>query len=157
VNLEAEIPAFTLITQNVDGLHLKAGSQNILEIHGNLWKLRCTECNNITLDYASDMGALPKCKACGGLLRPHVVWFGESLDYDLLQRAVKASSDCAIMLVIGTSAVVQPAASLSMEAKRNGALVAEINLERTPQSEKVDISILGKAGDILPKLVRVRA
>ena len=154
VELENEVPEFTLITQNVDGLHLKAGSQNVLEIHGNLWKLRCTGCGEMTLDYAPDMGALPKCKACGELLRPHVVWFGESLDYDLLQRAAEASRDCEVMLVIGTSALVQPAASLSMEAKGIGALVAEINLERTPQSEEMDISILGKAGDILPKLVR---
>ena len=153
VDLESKTPHFTLITQNVDGLHLKAGSQNVLEIHGNLWKVRCTKCGKIALDDASDMGALPACKTCGGLLRPHVVWFGESLDYDLLQRAVDASRNCNVMLVIGTSAVVQPAASFSMEAKGSGAVVAEINLERTPQSEKVDFSILGKAGDIVPKLV----
>jgi len=153
VDLEAKIPHFTLITQNVDGLHLKAGSQNVLEIHGNLWKVLCTKCGRIALDDASDMGALPACKACGGLLRPHVVWFGESLDYDLLQRAVDASRNCDVMLVIGTSAVVQPAASFSMEAKGSGAVVAEINLEMTPQSGKVDFSILGKAGEIVPKLV----
>lgn len=153
VDLEATVPHFTLITQNVDGLHLKAGSQNVLEIHGNLWKVRCTACGRIALDDASDMGDLPACKECGGLLRPHVVWFGESLDSDLLQRAVDASRNCDVMLVIGTSAVVQPAASLSMEARGCGAVVAEINLERTPQSGQVDFSILGKAGEIVPKLV----
>lgn len=153
VDLETKIPHFTLITQNVDGLHLKAGSQNVLEIHGNLWKVRCTKCGRIAFDDASDMGALPACQECGGLLRPHVVWFGESLDYDLLQKAVDASRNCDVMLVIGTSAVVQPAASFSMEAKGSGAVVAEINLERTPQSGKVDFSILGKAGEIVPKLV----
>lgn len=155
--LEAQVPHFTLITQNVDGLHLKAGSRNVLEIHGNLWKVRCTKCGRMTLDESSDMGALPACNVCGGLLRPHVVWFGESLDQDTLQKAVDASRHCEVMLVIGTSAVVQPAASLSMEAKAGGSVVAEINLERTPQSGKVDFSFLGKAGEIVPKLVEIRS
>jgi NAD-dependent deacetylase len=153
VDLEARVPDFTLISQNVDGLHLKAGSKNLLEIHGNLWKVRCTECHKITLDYSSDMGPLPKCRDCGGLLRPHVVWFGESLDYDLLQQAIEASRNARVMLVIGTSAVVQPAASLAMEAKGGGAIVVEINLEKTPQSGSMDFTLLGKAGEIVPRLL----
>lgn len=153
VELESRIPRFTLITQNVDGLHLLAGSKNLLEIHGNLWKVRCTQCNRITLDYSKDMGRLPKCKECGSLLRPHVVWFGEALDYDLLQLAIEASRTCQVMLVIGTSAVVQPAASLSLEAKSSGAVVVEINLERTPHSNDMDFMLQGKAGEIVPKLV----
>lgn len=153
VDLEARVPQFTLITQNVDGLHLKAGSKNLLEIHGNLWKVRCTQCHTVTLDMASNMGALPTCKACGGLLRPHVVWFGESLDYSLLSRAVEAARSCQVMLVIGTSAVVQPAASLAVEAKEAGAVVAEINLEKTPNSGMMDFVLLGKSGEILPKLM----
>ncbi|MBN2125892.1 MAG: NAD-dependent deacylase, partial [Deltaproteobacteria bacterium] len=95
----------------------------------------------------------PSCKDCGGLLRPHVVWFGESLDTDLLHRAIEAARTSGVMLVIGTSAVVQPAASLAMEAKAAGAVVAEINLEKTPQSGRMDYSLQGKAGEIVPKLL----
>ena len=152
-DLETKVPQFTLITQNVDRLHGKAGSQNLLEIHGNLWKVQCCRCHRIHLDESPDMGPLPQCENCGGLLRPHVVWFGESLDSDLLQRAIRAARTSQVMLVIGTSAVVQPAASLALEAKWAGALVAEINLERTPHSDQLDFSLLGKAGEIVPKLV----
>lgn len=153
VDLESKVPYFTLITQNVDGLHVLAGSRNILEIHGNLWKVRCSKCQRITLDRSTDLGRLPKCQECGDLLRPHVVWFGEALDPNLLHRAIEASRNCQVMLVIGTSAIVQPAASLALEAKAGGAVVAEINLERTPQSSAMDFTLLGKAGDIVPKLV----
>ncbi|MEE9418757.1 MAG: NAD-dependent deacylase [Desulfatiglandaceae bacterium] len=153
VDLERLVPGFTLISQNVDGLHLLAGSQNLLEIHGNIWKVRCTRCQEITLDRSPDMGALPKCRSCGGLLRPHVVWFGEALDPDLLGQAIEASRNCQVMLVIGTSAVVQPAASMAMEAKAGGAIVAEINLEKTPHSHIMDFGLQGKAGEIVPRLV----
>jgi NAD-dependent deacetylase len=153
VDLEAKVPDFTLITQNVDGLHIKAGSKNILEIHGNLWKVRCTKCHKITLDLSLNMGPLPKCRDCGGLLRPEVVWFGESLDHLLLHQAVEASRACQVMLVVGTSAVVQPAASLAFEAKEAGATVAEINVEETPHSRMMDFVLRGKAGEIVPKLV----
>jgi NAD-dependent deacetylase len=153
VDLEARVPHFTLITQNVDGLHLKAGSKNLIEIHGNLWKVRCTRCHTISLNMASDMGPSPKCQKCGGLFRPHVVWFGESLDSALLTRAIEAARSCEVMLVIGTSAIVQPAASLALEAKEAGAVVAEINLEETPNSGMMDIVLLGKSGEILPKLL----
>ncbi len=151
--LEERIPAFTLITQNVDGLHLLAGSRNVLEIHGNLWKVRCTRCGRIRLDRNPDMGRRPVCADCGGLLRPHVVWFGESLDPEVLDRAVKAARMSQVMLVIGTSAVVQPAASLALEAKAAGARVAEINLEPTGQSGTMDYALHGKAGEIVPRLV----
>jgi NAD-dependent deacetylase len=153
VELEQRVDSFTLISQNVDGLHLQAGSQNLLEIHGNLWKVRCTKCQKITLNRSSGMGLLPKCEDCGGLLRPHVVWFGEALDPDILHQAVEACRSSQVMMVIGTSAVVQPAASLALEAKAAGAKMAEINLERTPHSHIIDYSLLGKAGEIVPKLV----
>lgn len=153
VDLEQIKPHFTLISQNVDGLHLLAGSKNLLEIHGNLWKVRCTRCNELTLDLSPDMGPLPKCKSCGGLLRPHVVWFGESLDAELLNSAVDASKNCDVMLVIGTSSVVQPAASLAFQAKDGGAVVAEINLEKTPHSHFMDFALHGKAGEIVPRLL----
>jgi NAD-dependent deacetylase len=99
------------------------------------------------------MGELPLCKQCGGLLRPHVVWFGESLDQTALNQAIQASRNCEIMLVIGTSAVVQPAASLALEAKQRGAVVAEVNLEQTPHSYFMDYTFHGKAGAIVPRLV----
>jgi NAD-dependent deacetylase len=153
-DLESKVPHFTLITQNVDGLHLLAGSKNVLEIHGNLWKVRCTACQKMTTDRSSHLAPLPKCQECGGLLRPHVVWFGEALDGTLLRQAITASRDSQVMLVIGTSAFVQPAASLALEAKTGGATLAEINLEKTPHSHFMDFSLLGKAGDIVPKLLR---
>jgi NAD-dependent deacetylase len=151
--MEGLVPNFTLITQNVDGLHLLAGSRNLLELHGNLWKVRCTKCHKITVDRSTELGISPKCASCGGLLRPHVVWFGESLDPSILNQSIDASRMSQVMLVIGTSSLVQPAASLAVEAKSGGAVVAEINLETTPHSHLMDISLLGKAGEIVPKLV----
>jgi len=151
--LEGLVPDFTLITQNVDGLHLLAGSRHLLEIHGNIWRVRCTRCGQTTMDRSPNMGRLPKCVACGGLLRPDVVWFGESLDPEILHQAVEAAERCQIMLVVGTSSVVQPAASLAYAAKAGGAALAEINIERTPNSELMDMVLIGKAGEILPGLV----
>jgi NAD-dependent deacetylase len=144
---------FALITQNIDGLHLKAGNRNVLEIHGNIWKVRCTGCGNVHLEPEPDLGTAPACGECGALLRPHVVWFGESLDPVLLESAYRLSASCDLMLVIGTSAVVQPAASFPFAATSSGALVVEINPERTPLSASVDLTLLGKAGEIVPQLV----
>jgi len=153
VKLEKHVNDFTLITQNVDGLHREAGSRKLLEIHGNLWEVKCTICSLLTMDRSQNMGTLPKCSKCGGLLRPHVVWFGESLDPDMIQKAVEASKNCELMLIVGTSGVVQPAASLAYQAKAGGAVVAEINIEQTPQSGHMDFVLTGKAGEILPILV----
>jgi NAD-dependent deacetylase len=152
--LESKVPHLTLLTQNVDGLHLLAGSKNVLEIHGSLWKVRCTACQEVTTDRSSQLAPLPKCQECGALLRPHVVWFGEALDATLLRQAITASRESQVMLVIGTSSLVQPAASLALEAKSAGATLAEINLEKTPHSHFMDFSLLGKAGDLVPELVR---
>jgi NAD-dependent deacetylase len=152
-DLEKHVSDFTLITQNVDGLHRKAGSRRLLEIHGNLWEVRCTRCGRLTMNKSKDMGKLPKCTECGGLLRPNVVWFGESLDPDILNKSVEAARNCELMLIIGTSGVVQPAASLALQAKAAGAVVAEINIERTPQSGQMDFILTGKSGEILPMLV----
>ncbi len=151
--LEALVPQFTLITQNVDGLHLLAGSRHVLELHGNIWRVRCTRCHQAVLDRSLHMGNLPKCQSCGGLLRPDVVWFGESLDPDILNQSIEACRSCRVMLVIGTSSVVQPAASLAFTAKSEDGLVAEINLEKTPSSNRMDMVLLGKAGEIVPRLV----
>jgi NAD-dependent deacetylase len=135
IHLEEKIPQFSLITQNIDDLHHRAGSKNLVELHGNIWMVRCTQCHVV------------------GLLRPHVVWFGEQLDPTILDKAVAAIRSCDTMLVIGTSALVQPAASLAIVAKEQGARVVEINLEPTPYSHKLDIALRGKAGEILPQVV----
>jgi len=153
VVLEQTVPGFTLVTQNVDGLHRRAGSKNLIEVHGNLWRVQCTECARISVDMSVDMGVLPKCKDCGGLLRPDVVWFGESLDGRLLNRAEDAARACDVMLVVGTSGIVYPVAFLPALAKGKGAFVAEINMEETPLSPGLDLTILGKAGDVIPLLV----
>ena len=153
VTLEGYANDFTLITQNVDGLHREAGSKRVLEIHGNLWDVRCTKCNRLTMNRSQDMGPLPRCTDCGGLLRPNVVWFGESLDPNVLEQAINASRQCELMLVVGTSAIVQPAASLSLQAKATGAVIVEVNTEETPQSGQMDYVLTGPAGKILPMLV----
>jgi len=141
---------FTLITQNIDGLHGRAGSKNVLEIHGNIWKMRCTSCRTVVTDYRSDVGSLPCCDACGALMRPHVVWFGESLDASVLSESFRASRECTAMIVVGTSAVVQPAAFFPYEAKHADAFLVEINPEATPLSGDADIALRGTATEFVP-------
>ncbi|MCF8041549.1 MAG: NAD-dependent deacylase [Desulfarculaceae bacterium] len=153
-DLERRAGHFTLITQNVDGLHHLAGSRNLLEVHGNLWMVRCTSCGALYEERELDLPPRPACRECGGLLRPHVVWFGESLDSRILDTAWRAAAGCQVMLVVGTSAVVQPAAGLASVAKQAGAFVVEVNLETTPNSREVDLSLMGKAGEILPQLTQ---
>jgi NAD-dependent deacetylase len=145
--------SFHLLTQNVDGLHRLAGSNNLSELHGCLWRVRCLECSGRFEDRRVPIPIVPACEDCGGMLRPDVVWFGESLDSGVLTRAVEAARKCDLMLVVGTSAVVQPAASLAEQAKRAGAAVIEINLEPTPYTGRLDVSLLGRAGEILPALI----
>jgi NAD-dependent deacetylase len=151
--IERRAPRFTLITQNIDGLHKKAGSKNIIELHGNIWWVRCTGCEALSEDLRVPLPQLPACESCGSLLRPHVVWFGEMLDPRNLDAAYQSISACDLMLVIGTSGTVQPAASMGVQAKRGGATVAEINLDPTPYSDVYHISISGKSGEILPQLL----
>ncbi len=153
VELEARVPRFTLITQNVDGLHALAGSREPLEIHGSIWVLRCLSCGLEAEDHSPELPTPPQCPDCGGILRPGVVWFGETLDPRLLAQAQAAARSCQVMLVVGTSALVQPAAGLAGQARDAGALVVEVNLEPTPNTQWVDISLLGRAGEILPRLV----
>lgn len=142
-----------VITQNVDGLHAKAGSRDIVELHGNIWKLRCTREGTIEEVKDTPLPRIPPvCPNCGSLCRPHVVWFGESLDPAVLDRAYELSLACQAMVVIGTSAIVQPAASLPLAAARAGAKVIEINLEPTPLTAYADCFIPGKAGEVLPAL-----
>ncbi len=144
-----------VITQNVDGLHEKGGSRNVVELHGNIWKVRCTRDDTVSESRLTPMPEIPpRCPDCGALLRPHIVWFGEALDASLLERAFVLSKTCQVMFVVGTSAVVQPAASLPVAAGRAGAKVVEINLEPTPLTPGADFFFPGKAGDILPLIDR---
>jgi NAD-dependent deacetylase len=145
----------TVITQNVDGLHGRAGSRSLLELHGNIWKLRCTREQTVREDLSTPLPAIPPlCPGCGALLRPHVVWFGEPLDPGVINEAFQTSAGAEVMLVVGTSAVVHPAASLPAAAASAGALVAEINPDPTPLTPSLEISIRGRAGEILPLVDR---
>jgi NAD-dependent deacetylase len=154
--LESRLSQFWLITQNVDGLHRQAGSTKVSEIHGNIWQVRCTACGRVSEDRSVPIPLLPACLNCRGLLRPHIVWFGESLDPGDLRRCDQAlrASDC--LIVVGTSGVVYPAAGFASAAKQAGAFVIEINLDVTPQSDLVDLSLRGRAKDLLPELLQRR-
>jgi NAD-dependent deacetylase len=147
------VPQFTLITQNVDGLHWMAGSQNVLELHGNIQRVRCADCYTFTETWDDDIASVPRCRECGGMLRPDVIWFGEALPRDQLEAAVKAARACEVFFSIGTSGVVQPAASLAFAAHNHGATVVEINAEPTPLTAKANYALHGKSGEILPRLV----
>ncbi|SRR6266487_1601350 len=151
--MEKRVPGFTLITQNVDGLHRMAGNQNVLELHGNIQRVRCADCYTFTEIWGDDNESVPLCKECGGLLRPDVVWFGEALPRDQLEAAVEAARSCDVFFSIGTSGVVRPAASLAFAAHNRGAVVVEINAEPTPLTSKADYFLQGKSGEILPSLV----
>ena len=147
--------SYTLITQNIDGFHAKAGSQKILELHGNIWKMRCTAENTITENHETPLPEIPpRCPDCGSLLRPHVVWFGESLDPVIIQQSFALSRNCDVMFVVGTSAVVQPAASLPITAADAGATIVEINPDPTPLTVYSHFSFKGKSGEILPMIDR---
>ena len=154
VEIENRIPQFTLITQNVDGLHRMAGNQNVFELHGNIQRVRCSECYAFAETWGDDTEFVPQCSVCGGLLRPDVVWFGEALPRDQLEASVEAARTCDIFFSIGTSGVVQPAASLAHAARNRGATVVEINAEATPLTPKADYFLQGKSGEILPELVK---
>ena len=153
VELEKRNPQFTLITQNVDNLHRFAGSQNVLELHGNIQRVRCADCYTFTESWGDDTESVPTCTVCGGLLRPDVVWFGESLPRDQLEAAVTAARSCDVFFSIGTSGVVQPAASLAFAAHNRSAVVVEINAEPTPLTSKANYVFEGKSGEILPRLI----
>ncbi|MDY0041574.1 MAG: NAD-dependent deacylase [Desulforhabdus sp.] len=152
-DLENRKPQLLLVTQNIDGLHQAAGSSNVLELHGNIWRVRCTSCRKVVENCTVPLLAPPFCTSCGAMLRPHVVWFGEALDAATLERALAAIENSQMMLIIGTSATVQPAASMGIHAKKAGAFVVEINLEATPYSGAYDLSILGKSAEIVPRLL----
>jgi NAD-dependent deacetylase len=143
---------FLLITQNVDGLHRKAGSTKLIEIHGNIWRVRCMAEGRVFLNDQVPLKEIPPRCDCGALIRPDVVWFGEPLSEKDLADSYAVLKGCDCLLVVGTSAVVQPVASFPTIARSGGAFIVEVNVEPTPISGWVDESILGKSGQILPRL-----
>jgi NAD-dependent protein deacetylase/lipoamidase len=142
---------FRLVTQNVDGLHGRAGSRSVIELHGNIWTVRCTGCGAVTEDRRVPIPIPPYCSSCGEMLRPHIVWFGEPLDPRDMDGAVEALENCEVMLVIGTSGVVQPAASFASAAAAAGAYVVEINPDAS--SAVAHAALRGRAAEIVPQLV----
>lgn len=163
-DIERRLAYFTLITQNVDSLHTEAGSRRVVELHGNIWIDRCSRCPRERranpADYQpipeqSDVSAeIPHCDECGAMMRPGVVWFGEMLPPDAVSAAQEAVTGCEVMLVVGTSAVVQPAASFAAWARSNGARIIEVNPETTPLSDTVDLRFAAPAGQVLPEIAK---
>jgi NAD-dependent deacetylase len=147
----------SLVTQNIDGLHQAAGSRDVIELHGNIWRARCFDCETrYALNDIKMNDEFPSCFECGGNLRPDVVLFGEMLPPGAFERAADAAQRCDVCFVVGTSAVVYPAASIPEIARANGAYLVEVNPERTPLSEFCDEVLTGKAGEILPMLSEAR-
>jgi len=149
-------PGFALITQNVDGLHEKAGTRDVIRFHGSIWEVFCwNDCDSSPPRWVDETVPLPKvpppCPYCGGLIRPGVVWFGEGIDPEILDKSAHAL-ECDVFLTVGTSALIYPAAGLVNGARRKGAFTIEINLEATPASEMVDLSVQGPAELILQKV-----
>ncbi len=150
--LEKLVPHFTLITQNVDGLHGRSGSQNIIELHGNLSRCKCFANDHVAPAWPK-VEEPPACEQCGSLLRPDVVWFGEGLPQEALWTAVSATHQADIFFSIGTSSLVHPAASLPTEAIRKGVTTVEINPQQTPITHYMDFVLPGTAGAVLPALI----
>ena len=143
-----------VLTQNIDNLHQRSGSTNVLELHGSIIRIKCTVCNfsdNITQSFES---LPPKC-TCGNILRPDVVWFGEELPQNIWKNAMKEASTCDIMIIVGTSLAVSPANTLPIYAKQNGATLIEVNPEKTVMSNNMDLSIQATSTTILPKILSI--
>jgi NAD-dependent deacetylase len=152
--LERRVPNFTLVTQNVDGLHERAGSRTVIELHGNILRSKCSREDVIVDPEDQDDSIPPRCARCGANLRPDVVWFGEMLPLRALEAASEAARGCDLFFSVGTSSLVYPAAALPYEALENGATLVEINPSETPLTPHTDYVLRGGAGQILPELVR---
>ncbi|MFH1760212.1 MAG: NAD-dependent deacylase [bacterium] len=153
--IEQKVPYFTLITQNVDDLHRRAGSKNIIELHGNILNDRCNDCyKKYEVMDVEKLDRIPRECECGGIIRPDVVWFGESLSESNLERAFYEARECDVFMSIGTSAEVMPAAQLPYIAKANNSYFVEINYEPTPISDLADETVHGRSGEILPGLLK---
>ena len=154
VELERRCDPFTLVTQNVDGLHARAGSRNLVELHGNIARSRCFGCDRGLDESSMRPGAPPTCTHCGAFARPDVVWFGEALPADGLRKAFEAARSCDLFLSIGTSTLVEPAATLPFLALEAGSRVIEVNPDRTPLTDTAAIWLQGSAGAVLPELIK---
>lgn len=151
--IEREKEDFLLVTQNVDGLHRLAGSRKMVEFHGSIWAVRCVGCRREE-EIRSDFPILPpRCPSCGALLRPGVVWFGEAIPAEALSASLAMVERCDLLLVAGTSSVVQPSASLAFSVVQRGGTVIEVNLEETPVSDAARFSFRGKTGALLPAIL----
>jgi len=144
----------SVLTQNIDGLHQRAGSSQVYELHGSIITIKCTVCD-FKDKIISGFSQLPPICGCGKMLRPDVVWFGEQLPQDIWQSAIEQSSSCDIMIVVGTSLAVSPANLLPTYAKQNGAMMIEVNLDQTPMSSTMDISLRSSAAKVLPELLKI--
>lgn len=157
VELESLVPSLCVVTQNVDGLHQRAGSAPVVEFHGNLFIDRCRDRGCDQAAAATPADELPRCGTCGGLLRPGVVWFGEAIPPQPLQAAFEAASGCDVFLSIGTSSLVYPAAGLIDRAREAGAVTVEINPNPTDHASSNDFALAARAGEALPELVAALA
>ena len=153
VEFERRVPHFTLITQNVDGLHQRAGSRSVIELHGNIARTKCSAEGTVLARWPTTTEVPPRCPQCGAFLRPDVVWFEESLPEAALAGAQARSAECDLFLCVGTSAVVHPAAGLPLLALERGATVVEINPQPTPITPRAHFVLAGAAGEVLPRLV----
>lgn len=151
--LQKRVPQLTLVTQNVDGLHQQAGSTGVLELHGNLSRVKCFDEDTVVEQWAETDSVPPLCPYCGGFLRPDVVWFGEMLPVAALEAAGRAAAACDLFFSIGTSGLVEPAASLARIAAQQGAPVVEINPTETPLTSLATFVLIGPSGEVLPGLV----
>lgn len=149
--MEAHFPEFSVLTQNIDGMHARAGNRNVVELHGNIWRMRCVR-DGMMVSLDSPVKEIPPLCQCGSLMRPDVVWFGEQLSSAVVEEASRVARESEVMFVIGTSAVVYPAAALPVITKNSGGLVIEVNVEPTDVSSYADTSLFGPAGELLPAL-----
>jgi len=156
--MESFYPEFSVLTQNIDGMHRRAGNRRILELHGNIWRMKCVR-DGLMVSMDSPVEEIPPLCQCGSFMRPDVVWFGEQLSSEVMDEASRIARESEIMFVIGTSAMVFPAAALPVLTKNAGGLVVEVNIEPTDVTSYADASVFGPAGELLPalwkKLVRI--
>ncbi|MBN1677798.1 MAG: NAD-dependent deacylase [Candidatus Thermoplasmatota archaeon] len=150
-DMERHFGSFAVLTQNIDGLHARAGSKRIVELHGNIWRMRC-ERDGTVITTDEPVKKIPPLCQCGAILRPDVVWFGEQLPETAAKEASEVARTSDVMFVVGTSAVVYPAAALPIIAKNSGGLVVEVNTEPTDISAHADLSVIGRAGEVMPVL-----
>jgi len=151
VDVQNNFEKVSVVTQNIDNLHRRAGSKKVYELHGNIERNYCIDCKKEYGDNVPLKDGLPKCD-CGGLVRPDVVWFGEYLPQDVYTSAEKAAEESDVLFIVGTTGIVYPAASIIYIAKNNGAYLIEVNIEETEVSKSVNKSFFGKAGEVLPQI-----